>query len=432
MKNICTILFMALLLVSCKKEKNNQDENNIVNDVINNNNNSNSKIETSFQPGSSGFYYNSPIIRDNYIYIGTSRKLFDEVATDNFFYKLDLDLNKIWQYSLGTTEVRGSAVLDQNGNVYFTAQEGKVGMDVSNMVLYVYSLDNQGQFRWKKLIASGNEIQNVGAYELAVKTNLYVQGNAFYALNLADGSEAWKVTMTNGVSKPILDASENIYLVNFGSFVSYTMSGQTRWTYTPNDSFTENGDAYSNPAFATNDQSSIIFLYDTWMYNINANNGTVNWKFNAPFQGTQRTTPIIDADGNIYIGRKNHNIASTYYCVKADGSGILWSKEGFGDVANTGALANDDLVYFGSEMLNIQNAPVFYRMHALNRNTGEIIWEEDLTSDVAACSVAVGPNGKLYVGTIGYPGVPSKLFKIKSNNATGELDGAINAQFDNP
>lgn len=297
--------------------------------------------------------------------------------------------------------------------------------------MFVYSLTNDGAFRWKKQIASNNEIQNVGAYELAVKSYVYVQGNAFYALNKNDGTEQWKVAMTNGVSKPIIDNSENIYLVNFGSFVSYDMNGQTRWTYSPSDVFTENGDAFSNPAFANINQTNVIFLYDTWIYNLNTSNGTVSWKYNSPFLGYQRTTPIIDAEGNIYLGRKNHNNPSSFYCVKNDGSGILWSKDGFGEIANSAALANDDVVYFGSEMLNSSNTPVFNRFHALNRLTGEILWEENLGNDVAASSVAIGPNGKTYIGTIGFTGSPSKLVRI-STNASGELAGAINAQFDNP
>jgi outer membrane protein assembly factor BamB len=427
---ILPLLFVAAIS-SCKKEKTeNNDSSNNNNSSNNNQTPSDHSIEYTFLPGKTGFDYNSPIIKGSYLYIGTSTKLFSDVENDNAFYKFDLQLTQIWKYQLDSFEVRGSAALDSDDNIYFTVQEGRKYGDGSQSKLYVYSLTNSGTFRWKKLIATGTEIKDVGAYELSVGNHVYVQGADLYAINKADGSEAWKTSMIGGVSRPFFDNAGNVYMLHFGEFRSYTSSGTLRWTYTPSDNFTEGGDAFSNGAFAAADQSKIVFFYDTWLYNINTADGSLNWKYNAPHTGYQRGTPTVDADGNIYVGRKNHNLSSAFYKVKADGSAIIWDELGFGETYGCPALANDSNVYFGSELLNNGPGvtPGWNRIHALNINTGKVVWQADLGSDVGTCSPALSSTGRIYIGTIGYTGSPSKLVCIKSK-ATGELGGAINAQF---
>ncbi|MFM7021635.1 MAG: PQQ-binding-like beta-propeller repeat protein [Flavobacteriales bacterium] len=432
MRYSAILLFSLILIaISCKKEKTGDDNSN--SNSNNNNNNSGNNtfyIEHTFQPGNTGFDYNSPIIKDDFLYIGTSKKLFSDVSSDNAFYKFDLQLNVIWKYALDSSEVRGSAALDSDNNIYFTVQEGRKYGDMSQSKLYVYSLNNSGTFRWKKLIASGSEIKDVGAYELAAGTHIYIQGNSFYAINRSNGNEAWRKDMTGGVSRPILDINGNIYLVNFGAFVSYDSTGTKRWSYIPSDNFTENGDAFSNPSFASADQSKIVFFYDTWLYNINSADGSFNWKYNAPFTGYQRGTPALDHEGNIYVGRKNHNNPSAFYKVNKNGNAVVWADSSFGEIYTCPVLANDSNVYFASELLNNGpgKTPGWNRLHVLNINTGKIIWQADLGSDVGTSSPAMSNTGRIYAGTIGYEGSPSKLVCVKTS-AGGTLAGAIHAQF---
>lgn len=111
------------------------------------------RIVGTFIPGSSGFYYNSPVLRDGFLYIGTSRKLASAPARDNRFFKLDAALSEVWNFPLDSAEVRGGAALDEEGNVYFTVQTGKTGGDLSGAEIFVYSLTDQGVFRWRKRIA---------------------------------------------------------------------------------------------------------------------------------------------------------------------------------------------------------------------------------------------------------------------------------------
>ena len=98
------------------------------------------KPEDKFTQGSVGFYYNSPTLVNNFIYIGTSRGSNQKIATDNNIFKLNLNLTKVWEYSLGNKDVRGGATLDNYGNIYFVVVEGRLNGDNSNSKLYLYSL----------------------------------------------------------------------------------------------------------------------------------------------------------------------------------------------------------------------------------------------------------------------------------------------------
>lgn len=47
--------------------------------------------------GRANYYYNPPSVAGGYVYIGTSRRFHDAPGPDNFFFKLDLALRKVWE-----------------------------------------------------------------------------------------------------------------------------------------------------------------------------------------------------------------------------------------------------------------------------------------------------------------------------------------------
>jgi outer membrane protein assembly factor BamB len=98
-----------------------------------------SRIIARYKVESDGyFYYNPPTLVNGYIYIGTSSKLeTDALATDNCFIKLDINTNLCWKYRLGKNEVRGAAVVDSKGNVYFVVVEGR-GMNCTRIGGHTY------------------------------------------------------------------------------------------------------------------------------------------------------------------------------------------------------------------------------------------------------------------------------------------------------
>ena len=79
-----------------------------------------------YSVGTGDFYYATPTIVGHHAYVGTGGGTSHPMATDNYFAKVDLrDMREVWRYDLGAAEVRGSAVLDRKGRVYFVVEEGR-------------------------------------------------------------------------------------------------------------------------------------------------------------------------------------------------------------------------------------------------------------------------------------------------------------------
>ncbi len=145
------------------------------------------RIVRSFSPGTEhgGFYVNPPTIVDDHVYIGTSINSSQPAEKDNFFYKLDLDLEEIWQYKLDDYfEVQGGAALDSSKNIYFVVTkrtEGKRGSQESHL----YSLTNNGKFRWKQKITYDNEKFDTGPTTPAIGTDdtIYIGHGKIFAFD---------------------------------------------------------------------------------------------------------------------------------------------------------------------------------------------------------------------------------------------------------
>lgn len=182
-----------------------------------------SRIIARYKVESDGyFYYNPPTLVNGYIYIGTSSKLeTDALATDNCFIKLDINTNLCWKYRLGKNEVRGAAVVDSKGNVYFVVVEGRGTWEdaYKQAETYLYKLDSEGQFKWKVNLATAGQIYHMGMVNPAIDENdiIYVGGDKLYAIDPEDGKFKWeypegeaKMVFTNA---PIIDSDRNVYFI---------------------------------------------------------------------------------------------------------------------------------------------------------------------------------------------------------------------------
>src|SRR4030042_5257319 len=178
------------------------------------------RIVKTFKPNTgAGFYSNPPTIVAGYIYIGNSINSSITPFKDNYFYKFDLDLKKIWEYKLPESEeVEGGAALDSKGNVYFIVSKrtnDKQSIQENNL----YSLTNDGKFRWQKIVSYEGEKFQSGNYTPAVGLDdtIYFGDSKLFAFR-PDGSQKWKYPENTDVfvnlrSSPIIDNSGNIYLV---------------------------------------------------------------------------------------------------------------------------------------------------------------------------------------------------------------------------
>lgn len=381
-----------------------------------------------FSQGSAGFYYNSPTLVDNYIYIGTSRGFSSNLASDNYFFKLNLNLTKVWEYPLGNIQVKGGATLDSAGNIYFVIQEGRLPEDTSKSKLYLYSLDKDGVFRWYKLINSVVLSVGMSNPAIAVDDTIYVGGDKFYAFD-ANGNQKW--TYGNNMiimNSPVIDPNGNIYFNIHGSrdgksIVSLDKNGGERWAVS---AF---GEAFSSPAFST-DYSKIFVGIENKLYCLQTSTGIKVWEFTPPgIVGWFRATPAVDNYNNVYIGTKGDS-NSIFYAVKSDGSGLLWKNAIGADLYSSPTLGDDNTLYVGSEVSEGKG------LHALDMATGNTKWSSDFIpyhSSPIWSSPVLTNTGYLYVATmdgINLDGsiVTGGVYAFRTES-TGLLKNAGSARF---
>ena len=139
---------------------------------------------------------------------------------------------------------------------------------------------------------------------------------------------------------------------------------------------------------------------------VDITNGTKKWTY--PTTGGDAYFPIVDKKGVVYFTEKG---SQTVYAVDADGSKV-WVKKVNNNLNYSGAaLSTDGVLYIGTQSNN--------KIFGLNTADGSTVYEESVGQQVMA-SVSIGPDKRLYCGTIGASNIGSiKAFDI---NKTLETD----------
>lgn len=404
----------------------------------------NERIVKTFLPESgAAFKYNSPMLHEDYLYLGTSSRTgYDNVPIadlpDNFFYKLDLDFNVIWQYSLGKRMVTGGAVMDSNENIYFVAEQVTKNsdyamgenekMDKENEYLAavnLVSLDSTGKFRWEKPISGENETWNRSMFSPAISADdiIYVGHERFYSFDAAGNLLAQypedDKKIKGFAGAPVIDSAGNVYFTatepvvlsqNFNTEVikaykfspkltsliwSTEMGNETMSQADPNISARKSYGVESTPALGIGEES-LYGVTGCTISKIDTATGKLLWAIKPEgIIGYISASPAVDAEDNVYVGSKS-NEYSKFFAVKSDGT-LLWQTFIGADLYSSPILGDDNTVYFGSETL--ENG----KFHALDRTTGMIKWEIAKNSEKTVPDFSLG-SGLLYQGYI-YIGV---------------------------
>jgi outer membrane protein assembly factor BamB len=370
-----------------------------------------------FSPGSIGFYYNPPTLVGNAIYVGASRGIEYQPGTSNAFYKLSSTLAKVWEYPLGSKEVRGGAALDAAGNIYFAVEEGRFLGTSNPSVFWLYSLDPNGALRWTKQIR--RTLPNVGMNNpaIAADNTIYIGGDKFYAFD-TDGNQKWAYQEAAALlvlNAPIIDPAGNIYFSSQNTIYSLSPAGVRRWRVTTS------GEPYSSPAFSV-DHSKVFVPVGTQVYCLRASTGDVIWQFSPPgIAGIFRSTPAVDDNDNVYLGTKA-DAQSVFYAIRSDGTGLLWQNPIGADLYSSPAIGSDRTLYVGSEFGSGQ------QLHALDLATGTQKWGSPLRKDATWSSPAIADDGTLYIGSMDIGGEGGSLYSFRTD-ATGLLRTAGSPRF---
>lgn len=414
-------------------------------------------VATFTPPSKTAFEYNPPTIVDGFIYIGTSTKIaldgdmtgVIEKLPDNSFYKMDTDLNVLWEYPLGKTQVDGGAVLDSQGNIYFVTITYKAGISTDRnkpwpvTQLELVSLDSAGVLRWKQPITDDwvDWQHAMTTPAISVDDVIYTVGSRLFAFK-PDGSLLWKFPtgaeiFSNLRTAPIIDQSGALYLVApqptnnpFGSdnIIAYKFTpdsnGKPVWATTLDNQVLDNEGPsnsgggnygggqperwmYSSPAFSQAEASLYIAVGNT-INRVNTASGEILWSLKPEgATGSFKASPVVDDQDNLFIGTKS-NTEGTLFAIRADGTGLLWKEVIGADLYSTPLLGDDGMIYFGSE----QTKNGTY--HVLDRMTGKT---PEFAFKVATPDLSFGApalyKGYIYMGVFEFHEGNASLYKLR-------------------
>jgi large repetitive protein len=305
----------------------------------------------------------------------------------------------------------GTAYIGMHSGTLFALRDPVGGGD---QLTAPWSFHPDGGSSWHATPAIGRD----GTVYVGFSTNSSAPAaeGALYALQAPEKGiqprVVWSVDLGPGrqTSSPTLGPDGTIYAVSgVGRLSAISPDGTVRWT-------AQTGPVIKSSPALGDDGTVYVPSMDGKLYAVSpprdpsSSTGLVDWTFrfadypgngppvtaSAPPAGADGigsgASPMVGPDGMIYIGANNSNL----YALDHEGH-LVWMFEAQREVAGiwtTPALSPDgSTLYFGANKGGI---------YALNRATGDLIWEFPIVSSVYS-SVAVDANGAVYTGsTVGH------------------------------
>ncbi len=358
-------------------------------------------------------YYSAPAVAaDGTIYFATGILL---NTSSGSLYAVNPDGSLKWKYDLeNSSDDDNIWTSDNNGASPAIGADGTVYLvDHRNVV---YALNPDGSLKWKRKDPLESDFWwHVGQKTPAIGADgtLYVCGVLrLYALDPDDGSIVWESQELRGGNacavSAAVGADGTVYLASNDWFYAFKPDGELKW---PQPFQMDWGDEKSFSAPAIGPDGTIYFgaegtAYDHsgigQLYALNPD-GTLKWRYNVPGWRPIRASPVIAADGTIYVTTKAYWDANApeprqpALCLALAPDGTLkWSYEIAPsewipvpqDSYSSPAIGADGTIYFGAET---------GFLYALNPD-GTLKWKENFYNGINWSSPAILPDGTLYIG----------------------------------
>lgn len=295
-----------------------------------------------------------------------------------------------WAFSIPKLTYGGGALVAPDGTIYQCDTDGNV-----------YAIQPNGTQKW--------HYKAEGAFgaspALSADGVFYCVSNAgnIYALNASSGAVVWsdKLNDVNTGSAVAIDKSGVIYVGTNAGIYAYNSTGTRKWSL-EGINVTERG------AFALDGDVLYATLKSkAGLVAVNMTAGTQKWIY--PTTGGDTYLPVVDKNGTIYFTEKG---SKTVYAVNPDGT-EKWKANVGHDLNYSGAaLSADGVLYVGSQKPD-------FKVFGLNTTNGNVVFEEPAGQQIMA-SVSIGPDRRLYVGTIGSDNIGSmKAYNIGKEAESG-------------
>lgn len=294
-----------------------------------------------------------------------------------------------WVFAISQITYGGGALVAPDGTIYQCVRNATINN--------VYAINPNGTQKWAvKLDAA------IGAFPaLSADGVLYCLTNksTLYALDASSGAIKWQQSLDGATGSAVaIDKAGNVYAGTSAAIYSFKPNKEQNWKL-------EEVNVTEQATFALKDQVLYETLKNGGLVAVDMTNGTKKWTY--PTTKGDAYFPIADKNGNVYFTEKG---SQTVHAVNASGSKIWEKNVGNNLNYSGGALSTDGILYIGTQSNN--------KVLGLDITNGNIVFEETVGQQVMA-AVSIGPDRRLYCGTIGSNNIGSiKAFAVNKTLAT--------------
>lgn len=294
-----------------------------------------------------------------------------------------------WVFAISQITYGGGALVAPDGTIYQCVRNATINN--------VYAINPNGTQKWAvKLDAA------IGAFPaLSADGVLYCLTNksTLYALDASSGAIKWQQSLDGATGSAVaIDKAGNVYAGTSAAIYSFKSNKEQNWKL-------EEVNVTEQATFALKDQVLYATLKNGGLVAVDMTNGTKKWTY--PTTKGDSYFPIADKNGNVYFTEKG---SQTVHAVNASGSKIWEKNVGNNLNYSGGALSTDGILYIGTQSNN--------KVLGLDITNGNIVFEETVGQQVMA-AVSIGPDRRLYCGTIGSNNIGSiKAFAVNKTLAT--------------
>ena len=294
-----------------------------------------------------------------------------------------------WVFAISQITYGGGALVAPDGTIYQCVRNATINN--------VYAINPNGTQKWAvKLDAA------IGAFPaLSADGVLYCLTNksTLYALDASSGAIKWQQSLDGATGSAVaIDKAGNVYAGTSAAIYSFKPNKEQNWKL-------EEVNVTEQATFAVKDQVLYATLKNGGLVAVDMTNGTKKWTY--PTTKGDAYFPIADKNGNVYFTEKG---SQTVHAVNASGSKIWEKNVGNNLNYSGGALSTDGILYIGTQSNN--------KVLGLDITNGNIVFEETVGQQVMA-AVSIGPDRRLYCGTIGSNNIGSiKAFAVNKTLAT--------------
>ena len=294
-----------------------------------------------------------------------------------------------WVFAISQITYGGGALVAPDGTIYQCVRNAAINN--------VYAINPNGTQKWAvKLDAA------IGAFPaLSVDGILYCLTNksTLYALDASSGAIKWQQSLDGATGSAVaIDKDGNVYAGTSAAIYAFKPNKDQIWKL-------EEVNVTEQATFALKEQVLYATLKGGGLVAVDMTNGTKKWTY--PTTKGDAYFPIADKNGNVYFTEKG---SQTVHAVNAAGSKIWEKNVGNNLNYSGGALSTDGILYVGTQSNN--------KVLGLDITNGNIVFEETVGQQVMA-AVTIGPDKRLYCGTIGSNNIGSvKAFAVNKTLAT--------------